>query len=293
MSKYIITADWHTRKDKPRCRLDEDWMDTQRQAIRFVFDTAEERKAAVANVGDIFHRSSVPPEVLNMLLMEIKGRNVEFYILAGNHDLLYHNVEYLHRSSYLNLLLASDGEDIVELRYIGNAGHYGEEIKRVNDNGLYFIHRFVYADKEDFYSRLGLGISAKDLLDKHKDAKFIFTGDNHRKFVYEDKGRFVINPGCLLRQTADLKDYEPCIYFVDTDTGEYEAIPVPDNGEFVTDEYLRDSEGRDERIGAFVESLKKSENMSMSFKDNLLNGLKENKVEEEVKEIIYEILEEV
>ena len=36
----IITADWHLRKDKPRCRLDEDWFGTQKKVIQFIFDKA-------------------------------------------------------------------------------------------------------------------------------------------------------------------------------------------------------------------------------------------------------------
>ena len=32
MPKMIISADWHIRATKPRCRVDNDWLETQRKA---------------------------------------------------------------------------------------------------------------------------------------------------------------------------------------------------------------------------------------------------------------------
>ena len=41
--KGIITADLHLRADRPRCRLDEDWMETQRKALETVIKIAIEK----------------------------------------------------------------------------------------------------------------------------------------------------------------------------------------------------------------------------------------------------------
>ena len=31
--KLIVTADWHLRATRPRCRTDENWIETQRNAL--------------------------------------------------------------------------------------------------------------------------------------------------------------------------------------------------------------------------------------------------------------------
>ena len=41
MMKILITADWHVRGERPLCRLDEDWIESQRKTIseiRSVFE---------------------------------------------------------------------------------------------------------------------------------------------------------------------------------------------------------------------------------------------------------------
>ena len=56
MPRFILTADWHLRATRPRCRIDEDWYATQRNAVKQVKNIALEKKCSVAIVGDIFNK---------------------------------------------------------------------------------------------------------------------------------------------------------------------------------------------------------------------------------------------
>jgi DNA repair exonuclease SbcCD nuclease subunit len=123
-------------------------------------------------------------------------------------------------------------------------------------------------------------------------SKWIITGDNHKRFVYETNRRFVINPGCIMRQTVDEISYDPSVYLVNFETEEIQTIKIPDKIEMITDEYLIDTKDRDERIKSFVELVKDKKGLSLSFKDTLDKKLNDKKVEY-FKDILLEIKEEI
>jgi len=109
--------------------------------------------------------------------------------------------------------------------------------------------------------------------------------------VYEENGRFVFNPGCITRQTLDMKDYKPIIYLFDTEKKEYETIYLLDNDpDVITDKHITHNEERDIRISSFVEKLQKDNTIILDFEENLLNYLQKNKEKREVKKIIMEIM---
>jgi len=289
--KLMITADLGLREDKPRCRLDEDWLDSQRQAIRFVLEKTKEKNAELCIVGDLFEYPIVHPSVVNMFFAELHGAGDKVYLIAGNHDLPYHSWKNVNRSSFGEVMF---GKEVLDLRYLGRAAHFGNRMYG-NETGLYFLHEYIYKDEDKCNPwEKERGKSAQQLLDLYPKAKWIFVGDNHHKFVYKKNNRYVINPGCLLVQEADMIDYEPAIFFVDTEKGIIEEILLPKFGELITDEYLKEEKKRFEGIEAFVESVKKSGEVSLSFEDNLKKAISKNKEQlGTAVNIIDEILQEV
>jgi len=293
--KFIITADWHLRSDKPRCRIDSDWIRTQKDAIAFVYSKATQYQANVCIVGDIFHRPNDNIYVLYMFLSAILNSLVHTGVLAGNHDLLYNSFEYVNRSQYgIIQSVMTTTDKLNPLVIWGKSYNYGQPFSAYKDAKweIVFLHELTFKTEREAPPGSKYYL-AQDLLDMFPDAKWIFTGDNHHNFVYEKNHRYVINPGCLLRQAADMKDYQPVIYYVDTVTEEIEKIPVPDDMSMVTDEYLTEEKERDERITAFVQSIKKKGKISLSFRDNLEKRMERKQVEKGAKEIIFECFKEV
>jgi len=292
--KLIITADWHIRTDRPRCRVDSDWIGTQKKAVQFVFQQAKKRKAKVCLIGDIFDKANDHFSILKYLLDWIFSSEIDFYILAGNHDCLYHSIEYMDRSLFGSLFSIAESEktNILPMMKLGCAFHYGQiEESLYSGQEIVFLHELIFSDNEKILPNSGYYL-ASDLLITFPGAKWIFTGDNHHSFIYERNNRYVINPGCLLRQAADFKNYQPIIYFVDTEIGKIEKINVPDESSLIIDEYLEQAKERDERISAFVSSIRDKGEVSLSFRDNLLQRMDE--IEEEgTKEIILECIEEI
>ena len=292
-NKYIITNDLHLRPDKPRCRLDEDWMDTQRKAIQFVYDTAVENNADVIIAGDLFHYPHVPDFVKNMFLEIALASKRKTYIIPGQHDLPWHSWDKVHKSSFGTIweLVKAGHPYFKYAKEIADAAPYGQEIEDTNKN-MVIMHRLVYKNSVPEY--IDDGIIAEELLKQFEYAGYIICGDNHDGFIYEEDYRYVINTGCLIRQAADKKNYQPFICLLDTDKGIVKKIFVPDQADLVTDEYLKDEEERSEKVEAFVSSIKKGKDVSLSFEDNLKKAIQVNKKKlgDGVIKIIQEVLTE-
>ena len=105
--KFICTADWHIRATRPRCRTDENWIETQRNALAQIKKISVEKNAPVFVVGDLFHSNSDTSFECIQLVQSLADELGELYILAGNHDLPYHSSENINKSA-IGILLNSN-----------------------------------------------------------------------------------------------------------------------------------------------------------------------------------------
>ena len=291
--KLLVTADWHLTEEKPRCRLDKDWIGTQKKIISWMFVLAEKEKAHVTIIGDWADKSIISPVLVNYFLQRsVSLTNYSFinnfkvglktYILGGNHDYPYHNFENKDRSSFGTLwalvgkLEENPNGFIRSFSEIGMAGHWNKDPVGSNEE-IVGIHILAY--KKTIPPYIKGAVTAQDLKNRFPKAKYIFTGDNHSNWVKEIDGTLIINPGCLIRQAADKINYQPVVYLVDTETGEFEAIEVPDKMEMVTDEYITVENERGDRIDAFVESVKSGKKIGLNFIKNLKRKMGLNKRE--------------
>lgn len=274
--KYVVTGDWHLRKDRPRCRVDENWLETQYRALGFVFDLSNERGVEVIATGDIFHSPREPHEMVELLDDAIQAAGTAVLMIPGNHDLLYHKFS------------AGTAYGVSRrLPYVEEVGEEGVLLER----GVRALHRLVFARAEDRPHPDAGGQTAEELLAEFPDSKWIFTGDNHQRFHHEKDGRHVVNPGCLLRQNAGEIDYRPAVAIVDLDEETVEWVEIPDGEDLVDDEYLAQAEDRDERIASFVERVRSRGEITLSFRENVRAGLE--RIPRGVAEIVEEIMEEI
>jgi len=279
--KAVISADWHLRADRPRCRLDEDWEASQERIVIAIVAIAKKYNVPLVVVGDLFDSPTVPHRIVSMLLKHADDVDEGVYILPGQHDLPYHQWKNVDSSAFGNLwaLTGSPWQHATGIRDVGALG--GRELwgdpPLTTPDEIIFLHTLVFPSAKDLPPNVEAR-TAGELLAEYPKAKWIFTGDYHRAFHYEKNGRHVVNPGCISRQAADFKDYHPQVWAVDTDAGSVEAVELPDtSADVVTDEYLRREEEREERITAFVETVKKSEGLTLDFLANVESMLERNK----------------
>lgn len=293
-SKLLITADWHIRGERPRCRTDESWIEAQRKDVAFLVDKAIQEDAILCIVGDIFHTPRTATEAVNMIISELKrlpeGR---LFILAGNHDLPYHSYDHLEQSS-IGTLLKYFPELTTE------AGRWDAYPFGMDEEGsapIRFVHRLVFPDQTDL-AKLAGADTAETIAEEFRDNQLIVCGDYHHAFAVpiEEKHQMVLNPGCLNIQAADMIGYQPKAILVEmfTDYSDftYDWVEIPQPKEVVTtDEYLEADKERDERLEAFMDTVSASGEVSLSFRDNLEKRV-EN-VRPEVKHIVTSIIQEV
>jgi DNA repair exonuclease SbcCD nuclease subunit len=299
---YIVSADWHLRSQRPRCRLDDDWITTQKNALLQVFRLAEKNKAHVLVIGDIFHSTNETTNEVIGLVQEfalwLASLKLKLYILAGNHDLPQHNLDNIYKSAF-NVLLNSknifsfskiemnDGLTTLKI----SASNFGEQ-DELNAE-VVFKHILCFPENEKIPPNDKI-VKPSELFAQFTNAKYIFTGDYHRQFVYEKgKTKKLFNPGCLLRQAADMIDYQPSVFLIEFQDGllKYQVLPIQDDEKMVTDEYIEKEELRNSRIEAFIERIKENETASFDFIENVHNMMRDNKIEDGVKDIIFELME--
>ena len=200
--KVLTFADLHLRGTVPSCvnATPTEWMDIQKQALNKVVFTAIENDVDGVYVGgDIFHsEQSCTFECINMFIefvLDLKSANIPVFVLFGNHDLQFHSSENIHKSA------------------VGILQNYPYIYKMTSDKSLIYGCNFDiddYDGKEKIFKHV-LCIpeeqrppvveceTPQTLLERYPSARYIFTGDYHKKFAYTDNGRFVINSGCLTK----------------------------------------------------------------------------------------------
>ena len=287
MSKILVTADLHLREDTPRCRIDEDWIATQQNVLNKIVELSSDVDY-VYIIGDIFHTPTVSPKIESMFLKTFLPIKEKVLILAGNHDEPWHSYANIERSSY----------GVIRHNFVEYGINYGGENnveicsgKQVTDGyGFVGIHILTWPSKELKIEMAG-GYTPEDIFKMLPEYSMIFTGDYHHNHATQKGNRLLINPGCITRQVADMKNYKPVVYIVDTDTLDYDWVNLPDTEDVIVDDYLHKEKERNERLDSFIELISNKKGMTLDFRSNIQKKL--STIPEEVKQEVIEILEEV
>lgn len=289
--KMIVSADWHLRSQLPRCRKDENWIETQKKMINQVVEYCKKYKSDLFIVGDIFHsHSETTVEVIQLvqnIAKELKKYGLKVYILAGNHDLLYHSSENINKSAVGILLKTENIFPISSYSDEISAGNFDEETE---NKKIIFKHILVFPDAKSLPPNVD-ATTAKELLSQYDKCQWMFTGDMHKNFHYEKNGRHVVNPGCLIREVSDMKDYQNGIYFVDTEKEIVEWLEIKDDENFIDDSYILKEKEKEERIENFANKLQETKEVSLDFIANVESAMKQNKFSKELNETIEELLQ--
>lgn len=293
--KYILTADNHFQYNQPICRID-DFISAQIEKLQFLREIRDDHNAIILNAGDLTHKSRVvKQELFSMLLTHLPV----MYGVAGNHDLMYHNLQYLMNSAIGVVISAGlykyiSKEQPVQIEndiiYGFSYGQHIEKPQKIGTNKTIAIwHNMIYENNNDF--TFGDGHYAKDILKKFPEYDYILTGDNHKTFLVEHNNRYLINPGSLTRDDAAQIDHRPCVWLLDSTNNTIDPIYIPIRENVISTAHLDIKKDRDARLEAFVETVNSNYEIGLTFEKNLDNYLSVNDVSEDVKKIIYECIE--
>lgn len=282
--KILITADWHIKGERPICRLDDNWIESQRKTISEIREVFEKNECdQIWILGDLFDAPKCSTTAVNMLIAELKKFPFDSVkILCGNHDLKDHNYGNLEECSIGTLKhlfkdVPSEIQDGFGCLTKVSAKPFGLDEERTDAN-IVCTHQLTFPNAEARPIE-DCGVLAQDLLDKWRSTDLIFTGDYHHAFIYEFKdvvrgrNRYVVNPGCINIQKADELDYEPSVVIWDASStsveNSFERFHLDPQSENCTRYHIEAREHKEEEFERVVETIKGNVDISLDFDSNL------------------------
>lgn len=279
--KVLITADWHIRGERPLCRLDEDWIDSQRrtiQEIRGIFNKYGCSQMWI--LGDLFDAPRCSTEAVNMLIEELlKFPKDSVKVLCGNHDLKDHNYDNLNMCSIGTIKqLLDDIPDDVQgniCRLTVSARPFGMDDCE-SKASVICTHQLTFPD--DATRGIFGGSTAGELLAKWPSADLIFTGDYHHGYVYSELSdnmtlRYVVTPGCINIQKADELDYRPSVVMWDTEADlahyVFKKFRLDPQRDMCTRDHIDARERKDAMLSEVVETIAGGDDITLDFDSNL------------------------
>lgn len=303
----ILMADLHIRPDTPECRTD-DFLVTQEKKLKFIVDISKKYKCPVLIAGDIGNKPQWPNWLLRWFVWMIK--DIQIIAIPGQHDLPDHRLKEVDRSAQGVLSIT----DIIDLRteirinlihdFVLISFPYSKPIKHLKqieikkeDLTLYkslsrpkvaITHQMVIENKP-----LWPGQDAPkghQLLKKYPKYDLILSGDNHNPFVSKYKGRLLVNPGSIMRITADQINHKPRVYLWYAKTNKVELVYLPIQKGVVSREHIKNEEEIDERTTIYIKRIKADYEIGFSFEGNLERRIESNKVEKEVEHKLWRMV---
>ena len=245
----ILCADMHIRETIPICRTD-DYEQAQWKKLDFISELQRKHECSVLHAGDLFHHWKPSPELLSKTIQHLPKK---FYSVYGNHDLPQHNMELISKCG-LYTLEQAEKLNVPTFNKIFNIQLVSwNMLPFKNNDDILVWHVFTWIKKEPFPGCSQT--TATCLLRKYPQYQLIVTGDNHRPFVEQYKGRLLVNPGSMMRMDANQETHRPRVYlwYAETNTVEPVYLPIEDN--VISREHLDVIKARDERMEAFVSRL--------------------------------------
>lgn len=280
----LITSDIEIRDYAPACRTDDfaaalcrklDWIRALQKELDY---------PPILDGGDLFdkrYRSHPSYAVLQIAQDHLPSRIVT---VPGNHDLPGHALENYDRSAMAildriggRITVASperpvriDQMDVWGFPYRLPAKPPDIEVEE-GRFAVALVHAMVIQGKGPYPGAEKEASQARSLLRLFRSFDLVVCGHNHQSFVEEHKGRFLVNPGSLMRADSHQADYHPRIFAWYAERRELRPIPVPHEPGVVSRAHLSREEARDERLEAFLAKLSEDggKDRPVSFEQNL------------------------
>lgn len=291
MSKNIVaihTGDIHLTDKKPMARADEpDWYAAQFRVLKWLVNLCKSNKADLMIGGDLFDSHTVSYYLLNKCSVYLDGNFCTAII--GNHEQPNKNsvgIDYsVFQTGHLMDLYygitharcgVSGGVNYGFIPATNSEEEFMESVNAVQQADVVVMHKFVWSSQDNSHTGASESGNVKNIAKLFPNAKVLFTSDNHKGFECTTTNPRIYNCGMLIRDNADLIDYQPRVYALYDDFS-VERIDVPIEQDFITDRHIKQEKERIESEEVFMRTLSDSKDISYSFTDNLKHYAKDHR----------------
>jgi DNA repair exonuclease SbcCD nuclease subunit len=282
----ICSADWHLREDTPVARTDDYWVEQWRK-VDFISDLQKKYHCPVILSGDMYDHWKPSPNLLRETILHIPDQLMVCY---GQHDLPAHSLDLVNKCG-INVLEAAKKLTVLPECHWNQFPKEGSLYLPNYDCHILVWHVMNYQGKLP-WPNCPSPLSGA-ILRKYPQFPLIITGDNHKSFSESFEGRWLINPGSLMRMDADQIDHRPCVYLWFAEDNTIEQVFIPIKQGVISREHLEREAERDGRIDAFVSRLDDDWEAALSFEQNVETFKQTNQVRISVMDIVYRSMEKV
>lgn len=281
----IFMADAHLNWKTPIARTD-NFMEAMYRKLNFIgVLQSMNDNCPIYHAGDLFDYWDPP----YWFFVEVAKRLPKnFHSVYGNHDLPQHSYAERHRCGLYALDQTTKHIKALDFGYWNYVPNEEDGIV-IKGRRLMIWHICVFQVKEKWMDNIDSSHALK-LLKKYPQYDVIVTGDNHKPFIEEYKGRYLVNCGSMLRTTAAQADYKPHVYLWYAESNKIIPVPLPISPNVISRDHLEVKEARNERIETFVKSFDTWES-GLDFEANLKTFEIQQKPEPEVMEIVYKSID--
>ena len=300
----ILTSDIHLREDTPVCRTD-DVLVTMKRKLAWLRELQDKCGGVpILDAGDLFNQWKPSPGLLSFAIQNLPP---SFYTIPGNHDIPQHSMDLFSKSG-LNTLYVGKHLMILDKTAWNIYGHYFvcgipwkgpltyqlsecSARKDLQNRTVLLYHGLVY-DTPPWPGAEKEGDSGSGFLKKVPGFDLIVSGHYHRSFVAQHNNRLLINPGGIMRMTADEADRQPEVYIWYAEDNSVEPVSVPIEKGVVVADHLVQQKEKDQRMEAFLSRLGGGDiELGLSFRENLTRYMAQNEIRKGVQDVVWGSME--
>lgn len=271
------------------------------RALEQLRDLQSKYHCPVLCAGDVFDRWDSRPELINWAIRHLP----KMIAIPGQHDLPQHRLDDIRKSAYWTMVEAGVIETLpaVPVQMVTGPEHncrivlYGfpwgypiRQPKKTLDGDLHIAlaHQYRWIQGHNYP---GAPVESRVLMLGKDTDPFDITifGDNHSGFITTFGHSIIFNCGTLLRRKSDEASYRPQVGLIYSDGG---MVPhfLDISQDILDDTRHEPSPQGDLDAEQFMEQLTGLSQTSLDFRDALEHYLTDNKVREDVRQVLIEAL---
>ncbi len=297
----ISASDLHLSHKAPTARTLNNWMHCQKKQLQELSSLVDKYQVPLFLVGDIFDKPTHHAEIVNLALRYLPHA----YGVPGNHELPYHNLKEVKKSSFWTLVEAGlltyvePGKPYQIEGYTPIVLHgfpYGVEVSPLEHRTnlaieIALIHSFIWQRGK---GHVGADEAAKveGWKGKLQGYDVALFGDNHLPFDTKVSDCVVVNHGSFFRRYHHEINHRPSVVLIygDLHTERYYLDTSQD--EF-TEERKVVSSILELDTGELLQELQELGDDKLDFRQVVFQAIDNHKVKQEVKDCVLEAMGEV
>ena len=298
----LTVSDLHLSHKPPISRSTEpDWYKAQKRVLDQIGTIAEEHDVPIIYAGDIFDKPTQPVRMVNFAMINVPTG----YAIPGQHDLPGHSLKRKMESAYGSLCINGNLIDLDQKEpmtyYEGIAIHafpwsessgISTRARIPNRLNLAVLHRYTWKPDHGYPGAEVSCLASQQAKILRRFSDVAVFGDNHKGFIWKNKGFTICNNGAAILRTIDQIDYEPCVSLIFDDGSVVRHALDTSEDVWIDRKAVRRMKKQADEIREFASQITGITSDTLDFVKIVQEACRSEGVEPEIRQIIQEAIRE-